>query len=102
LDETSPLSPFMAKAVPADPISSLDGFGGLLVDQPRLALPGHNLLRDQHLLDVRLRRDVSSQIRHDAFHDSTHATRAGHVHKPPRARSRAAHPRIRLSTGVYG
>src|SRR5262249_5272104 len=29
----------------------------------------HHFLRDQHLLDIRLRRDLVHQVHHDAFHD---------------------------------
>src|SRR5439155_13554505 len=53
----------------------LGGLGRLLEQDDRLLLVGDDLLRDENLLDVRLRRDVVHHIEHDVLHDRPQAAR---------------------------
>src|SRR5436305_1471931 len=59
------------------PPFSLGSLGRLLEQDDRLLLVGDDLLRDENLLDVRLRRDVVHHIEHDVLHDGAQAARSG-------------------------
>ena len=59
------------------PPSPLSGLGCLLEQDDRLFLVGDDLLRDENLLDVRLRRDVVHHVEHDVLHDGAQPARAG-------------------------
>src|SRR5690348_12079309 len=54
----------------------LGGLGRLLEQDDRLLLVGDDLLRDENLLDVRLRRDVVHHVEHDVLHDRPEPARA--------------------------
>src|SRR5919198_1394357 len=55
----------------------LGGLGRLLEQDDRLLPVGDDLLRDEYLLDVRLRRDVVHHVQHDVLHDGPQAPRPG-------------------------
>src|SRR5262245_42326453 len=59
------------------PSLGLRSFGGLLVEHDRLLAVGDDLFRDQHLFDVRLRRDVVHHVEHDVLHDGAEPAGAG-------------------------
>src|SRR5262249_42029857 len=52
------------------------GLGRLLVEDDRLLAVGHDLLRYQDLLDVRLAGDVVHHVEHDVLHDRPQPARA--------------------------
>src|SRR5206468_9355603 len=54
----------------------LSGLGRLLEQDDRLLLVGDDLLRDEDLFDVRLRRDVVHHVEHDVLHDGAQPARA--------------------------
>src|SRR5882724_10063194 len=54
----------------------LCGLGRLLEEDDGLLLVGDDLLRDEDLVDVRLRRDVVHHVEHDVLHDGAQPARA--------------------------
>src|SRR5262249_8633784 len=53
------------------------GFGRLLIETDRVLAVGDDFLRDQHLFDVGLRRDVVHHVEHDVLHDGAETARTG-------------------------